>query len=56
MEQILQSDLEITKSNLIKSARAFETMDAKLKMLYDVSTTCPMIMLKSRKYCKKTVP
>ena len=33
-----ESDLEITKSNLIKSnARAFETMDAKLKMLFDIS-------------------
>jgi zinc protease len=33
-----ESDLEITKSNLVKSnARAFETMDAKLKMLFDIS-------------------
>lgn len=33
-----ENDLEVTKSNLIKSnARAFETMDSKLKMLFDIS-------------------
>ena len=33
-----ENDLEVTKSNLIKSnARAFETMDSKLKMLFEIS-------------------